>query len=183
MKGISYCILAILFILGNILSISVQSTSSPIKTAYSPIDESYETEKVLSYLRFEAAALQSAQQRVSDILRSKNIAVGIPSGQVKRADSSTSGLEIARSTERHPLECRVSLEQVPPGMKCIAPCACTGSQKWVQFSLLNRLRRKNPGQWQACPVSTTGQPLLHSIGTAVANQFLVLCIRRLVVEA
>jgi hypothetical protein len=48
------------------------------------------------------------------------------------------------------MECRVSLGRAPIGSKCLAPCGCIGSQQWIQFSVLNRLRRKDPEQWQYC---------------------------------
>jgi hypothetical protein len=38
----------------------------------------------------------------------------------------------------------------PVGSKCIAPCGCTGSQQWIQFSVLNRMRRSDPSQWITC---------------------------------
>ena len=32
----------------------------------------------------------------------------------------------------------------------MAPCGCTGSQQWIQFSELNSLRRKEENQWKIC---------------------------------
>ena len=61
-----------------------------------------------------------------------------------------SKVKIALSTEEDDLECRITLGKPPVGRKLIAPCGCTGSQEWVQFSELNRLRRKEPSQWVTC---------------------------------
>ena len=77
-------------------------------------------------------------------------------------------VEIALSTSKNNYDCRISFDKVtysftftnsliysysfkvPIGQKCIAPCGCTGSGKWIQFSELNRLRRKEPLQWITC---------------------------------
>ena len=78
-------------------------------------------------------------------------------------------VEIALSTSKNNYDCRISFDKVlthsliycinylltytfkvPIGHKCIAPCGCTGSGKWIQFSELNRLRRKEPLQWITC---------------------------------
>merc|ERR1711871_168512 len=48
------------------------------------------------------------------------------------------------------VECRISLDRVDVGKKCIAPCGCVGSQRWIQFSEFNRLRRKEPSKWVQC---------------------------------
>jgi hypothetical protein len=40
--------------------------------------------------------------------------------------------------------------KVPIGRKAIAPCQCTGSQQWIQYSTYNKLRRKDPAQWKVC---------------------------------
>jgi hypothetical protein len=56
-------------------------------------------------------------------------------------------VKVALSREDNNLECRVALGRAPVGKKLIAPCGCTGSQEWVQFAELNRLRRREPLQW------------------------------------
>jgi E3 ubiquitin-protein ligase DOA10 len=54
------------------------------------------------------------------------------------------------SSDENHLECRVALTRAPVGRKLIAPCGCTGSQEWVLFAELNRLRRRDPSQWLTC---------------------------------
>jgi hypothetical protein len=108
-------------------------------------------QQTLQYLQSELATLSAAQQNVGSFLRSKRISIGLPPGSLSATRKIGSALSrIAVSTEENPVECRIALGKAPAGAMCVAPCGCTGSQKWVQFAELNRLRRKEPDQWQVC---------------------------------
>lgn len=113
---------------------------------------SVQQQQTLQYLQGEISALSAAQQQIASFLRNKRISIGLPVRSFIDAARSENGVQsrIAVSTEDNMIECRVSLGKAPVGAKCVAPCACTGSQKWVQFSELNRLRRKDPEQWTVC---------------------------------
>ena len=108
-----------------------------------------------SYLQNEALSLSDAQQQVTKFLLSKNIP--IKSGHLTREERRRKAEEQAKddvrvcvSTEENEIECRISLDRVDIGKKCIAPCGCVGSQRWIQFSEFNRLRRKEPSKWVTC---------------------------------
>lgn len=86
-------------------------------------------------------------------------------------------LQVALSTQEHPMSCRILIE-AEPGAKVIAPCNCQGTLKvstfllvdgnarvkrrgthaqlscdekqWIQFSEFNHLRRQEPEKWQVC---------------------------------
>lgn len=59
-------------------------------------------------------------------------------------------LKVTMSVEGKEIDCRISLGKIPAGRKAIAPCQCTGSQQWIQYSTYNKLRRKDPSQWKVC---------------------------------
>lgn len=115
---------------------------------------------LLSYFQSEGASLSVAHQSVRGFLHSKNIRVGeSPFTAEERASrlleksqgkQEKSKVRILLSTGENDMECRISLDKVEIGKKCIAPCGCTGSQQWIQFSEFNRLRRKEPSQWVTC---------------------------------
>jgi hypothetical protein len=111
---------------------------------------------VMSYLQQESAAVTSAQHAVQQMLLSKNIPVGLSplATQALRTHRKLKEVEepyrIALSTDDNDITCRISLVNVPVGKKCVAPCGCSGSQEWVQFTELNRLRRLDPSQWTVC---------------------------------
>ena len=108
-----------------------------------------------AYLQNEALLLAEAQQQITKFLLSKNIP--IKSGhltreerQLKKEEESKDQVRVCESTEENEVECRISLDRVEIGKKCIAPCGCGGSQRWIQFSEFNRLRRKEPSKWITC---------------------------------
>ena len=108
-----------------------------------------------TYLHNEALALSEAQQQISSFLISKNIPIkslNIPREERKRlsALAEKSKSRVCVSKEENEVECRISLDRVDIGKKCIAPCGCGGSQRWIQFSEFNRLRRKEPSKWVTC---------------------------------
>lgn len=103
---------------------------------------------VIPYLQSEMASCSSAQQQIVTFLHGKRIPIG--QGVSLRNMAETVRSRIVVSTKEKGVECRIALGKAPPGAKCVAPCGCSGSQKWVQFSELNRLRRKDPTQWTIC---------------------------------
>lgn len=107
---------------------------------------------VLQYLQSESSALSGAQQSITQFLHSKRIPVGGLPRSMRRVEEGSKGnrLRIAVSAPDNNLECRISLGRAPIGRKCVSPCGCTGSQQWIQFAELNRLRRKEPSQWTKC---------------------------------
>jgi hypothetical protein len=117
-----------------------------------------ERHELLRYLQREQTAVLSAQSNLLQKLRSWKIAVGMDEGSL-RTDSETDSEDVTKrviiSTKENPIECRVTLDKAPYGSVCVAPCACSGSQKWVQFSVLNKLRRKDPRAWINCPTCRT----------------------------
>jgi len=109
---------------------------------------------VIPYLQSEMAACSNAQQSILKFLHEKLIPIGMAPGSLRSAQSSHRddiSSRITISSADNNIECRISLGRAPLGSKCVAPCGCTGSQKWVQFSELNKLRRKDPQQWTSCP--------------------------------
>lgn len=111
-----------------------------------------DSSSTLKFLQNELASVGAAQQKFLSFLAQKNIHIGqLPVSALKPADLDDIQSRIVRSTEDNSVECRVSLSKAPVGTKCIAPCGCTGSQKWIQFSEFNKLRRNDPAQWIFCP--------------------------------
>jgi hypothetical protein len=102
---------------------------------------------LLDYLQKESLALSNHHQSLRTFLNIKRIPIGL-STRVTAHKNVTH--EITLSTTSNDVECRVSLGRAPIGSKCLAPCGCSGSQKWIQFNVLNRLRRKDPDQWKIC---------------------------------
>ena len=109
---------------------------------------------VTKFLQTELTALAAAHNSINTFLRDRKIAVGDAPGSLRTSlpgSSATSNrLVVALSDESNNIECRVALERAPVGAKCIAPCGCTGSQRWVQVSVLNKMRRTDPAQWKVC---------------------------------
>lgn len=106
----------------------------------------------VKFLQNELAAVGAAQQKILGFLGQKNIHIGqLPTSKLKTVDVDDIRSRIAVSTEENNIECRVALAKAPVGSKCIAPCGCVGSQKWIQFSEFNKLRRNDPAQWIFCP--------------------------------
>ena len=111
---------------------------------------------VVEYLLRECSQVMIAQNQIRHVLLSHGIPISttnvqpsIASQKVKQGNSKCK-VRIALSTELNNLECRVALGRAPVGRKLIAPCSCSGSQEWIQFSEFNRLRRKDPSQWIVC---------------------------------
>lgn len=141
-----------------LLAMFCLSMNSPVSSTIespSPVplkQDSFQTAEILSFLQSEASMLSSAQHSIGSFLRSKKIPVGNTPGSLRPLMTlDTRRLLVAMSRKNNTIECRVALGRAPLGSKLIAPCGCTGSSRWIQFSELNRLRRKDPDQWKACP--------------------------------
>lgn len=108
--------------------------------------------EVIPYLQSELASCSSAQQQILTFLHGKGIPVGLGPASLRKVRNIAESLRsrITVSTSDNGVECRIALGTAPVGAKCVAPCGCSGSQKWVQFAELNRLRRKDPAQWTVC---------------------------------
>lgn len=106
---------------------------------------------VLDFLQHESAAVTASNNEIRNFLVSNQIPIGGTPGSLRDSGKSVNRkVKIALSTQESDFECRVTLGKPPLGRKLIAPCGCTGSQEWVQFAELNRLRRKEPSQWVIC---------------------------------
>ncbi len=117
----------------------------------------------MSFLQSEMSSVGSAQQRIVNFLSEKNIRIGQqPTSRTGKKLPSAEDIlsRIAISTKENEIECRISLGKSPVGSKCVAPCGCTGSQKWIQFSQYNKLRRTDPSQWVTC--QSCQQPFKHA---------------------
>lgn len=134
--NLKYCFISIAFICLFILASSNENNFASL----------------MSYIQRESASVSNAQHSIKTFLNSKDIPIGLSSRPVKSTekDSPERNFAITVSTPENAIDCRVSLERVPLGSKCLAPCGCSGSQKWIQFSVLNKLRRKDPSQWKIC---------------------------------
>ncbi len=122
---------------------------------------------VLTYLQQEQVACTAAQQSIIQNLRSRKIPIGGEPGSLRKPVhglSNTIHDRLTTSSEANPIECRVTLNRVADGTKCVAPCGCTGSQKWIEFSAFNKLRRKDPQQWITC--QTCKQPYQYDLFTS-----------------
>jgi hypothetical protein len=111
---------------------------------------------ISKFLQGELASIATAHNSIQSLLRSKRIPIGDQPRSLRPIlgpDNKQQGkLMVTLSDETNDIECRVALEKAPIGSKCIAPCGCTGSQQWIQFSVLNRMRRSEPSQWMTCQV-------------------------------
>jgi hypothetical protein len=137
--------------------VRASTVSSPTIALKTNIDKA--AADCLAFLQTELAATSSAQQAIVKLLSQNHL---IPLGQIPRSLShhrrtgdestkaSTAKSRIVVSDESNNIECRISLGRAPIGAKCVSPCGCIGSQKWIQFMELNRLRRKDPSQWTVC---------------------------------
>lgn len=114
---------------------------------------------ISKFLQSELSSIASAHSSIQSLLREKRIPIGDQPRSLKMvlgADNKEQGkLMVTLSDETNDIECRVALERAPIGSKCIAPCGCTGSQQWIQFAVLNRMRRSDPSQWMTCQVIYT----------------------------
>lgn len=102
------------------------------------------------FLQSEFSSLSSAQQNIVSYLNSMQIPINKEPRSLLKQSSRDILSRIIVSSKENNIECRIALGRAPIGAKCVAPCGCTGSQKWVQFSELNKLRRKDPSQWKVC---------------------------------
>lgn len=120
---------------------------------------STEGSTLIQYLQKEQIACSQAQQNLIQVLKQRYIPLGQEARSLLRQqhDSDHDNIQdrIIESRADNHVECRISLDRVPIGSKCIAPCQCTGSSKYVQFSVLNKLRRQDPKQWIICPTCRT----------------------------
>ena len=116
---------------------------------------------ISKFLQNELASIATAHNTIHTFLRDKRIPIGDQPRSLKLTSTSDSRqqgkLMVILSDESNEIECRVALERAPIGSKCIAPCGCTGSQQWIQFAVLNRMRRSEPSQWTICQVSFFSQ--------------------------
>ena len=108
-----------------------------------------------SYLQQESLLLSDAQRTVTEFLLSKQIPIRSShltreERRRKKDEESQNQVRVCVSSEDNEVECRISLDRVEIGKKCVAPCGCVGSQRWIQFSEFNRLRRKEPSKWVTC---------------------------------
>ena len=100
-----------------------------------------------SFLLSELSSASAVHQSLLSLLIRKNINI---------RDSTTVSFKariserVAVSSSENPIECRISLGKAVDGSICVAPCSCTGSQKWVMFSELNKMRRRDPNHWTRC---------------------------------
>ncbi len=108
------------------------------------------TASIPKYLQNELISIGKSQQSIVNFLSQKNIRIGHQSFPINKLKDVDFVSRIALSTKDNPLVCRISLGLAPEGALCVAPCGCTGSQKWIQFSEYNKLRRSDPTQWQIC---------------------------------
>lgn len=121
------------------------------------------TGRVQSYLQSELAATSRVQHDILAFLHDRKIPIGVHKNDPRILSQSSAKVfvdsvdQVATPLDRvtvcddsNPIECRISLGPAPFGSVCVAPCRCTGSQKWIQFSLYNKLRRKDPHQWLQC---------------------------------
>lgn len=108
--------------------------------------------EIVPYLQTELSLCSEAQQNIQNFLKTKGVEIGVNPILNRRSMKRLNDVRsrIVMSTDENNVECRISLGKAPTGSKCIAPCGCSGSQKWVQFSEFNRLRRKDPSQWETC---------------------------------
>ena len=104
--------------------------------------------QAIPYLQTEWSSCTSAQHGILKFLGSQGVEIRSESANSSKQTEMRDDERITESTPSNSGECRISLGRAP-AETCVAPCGCTGSQKWVQFSQLNRLRRKDPSQWIA----------------------------------
>ena len=111
---------------------------------------------ITKFLQTELASIATAHNSIHMQLREKRIPIGDQPRSLRSTstddDKRHGKLMVTLSHELNNIECRVALERAPLGSKCIAPCGCTGSQQWIQFAVLNRMRRSEPSQWTVCQV-------------------------------
>ncbi|RYY84942.1 hypothetical protein EON63_08260, partial [archaeon] len=143
---------------------STFAPSSGLKTSLSSSEDN--NNDILNYLQREQTAVTMAQSQIVQFLHNKKISIGQEPNMQSSNQSPQGKLEslrsrIAISTAEHPIECRITLDTATENSICIAPCGCTGSQKWVQFSVFNKLRRREPKQWKTC--QTCRQPYIYDL--------------------
>jgi hypothetical protein len=123
---------------------------SNIAFVEAPTSSSYY--KCLKFLEDEIYSTAENQQIIKNNLHQKLIPIGLKPNSLRAQSKKKVDVKsrIIVSTESNNVECRIALGKAPIGSKCVAPCSCSGSQKWIQFSELNKLRRNDPKQWQTC---------------------------------
>lgn len=155
-----YWQLSLCLVLFYILAVEASTKSAPDpsnrNTVLPPQQQQEDFSRVLTYLQNEQAAVTSAQYNLLQFLRQRKVPIGQQPGSLRPVESTENEQSrIVTSTVNNNIECRISFDRVPLGHKCIAPCQCMGSQKWVQFSVMNKLRRKDPAAWVTCPTCRT----------------------------
>lgn len=126
-----------------------------------------ESAKKSSFALHELSSCTTAQESLKNFLCTHAIPVNGLAGSLRAAEGAKEDAITSRivvSSEGNNIECRIALGKAPIGSKCIAPCGCTGSQKWIQFSEFNMLRRRDPQQWIRCP--TCQQQFQYDIFTS-----------------
>lgn len=152
-----------LLVLVAILSValcSIDVLTSPQSGHHPSLSsKSSNSDATLAFLQNELAATSAAQQSILKYLTQSHL---VPIGMMPRslshlrkADDENYKIHEAKSrivmsTKDNNIECRIALGRAPLGSKCVSPCGCIGSQKWIQFKELNTLRRKDPAQWTIC---------------------------------
>lgn len=135
--------LYVCLILYCVLYFCILSQSSSVLVGISGND-------ILEWLQSQSCEVAAAQNNIKSFLYSKKIPVGTQPRSLVRSNATIHTLRVALSSEDSDYECRISLGKAGTGKKVVAPCGCTGSQEWVQFSELNRMRRRDPSQWVVC---------------------------------
>eukprot|EP01041_Mallomonas_annulata_P002755 gene2755-5425_t len=105
---------------------------------------------ILNWLQSQSGEVAAAQNSIRSFLHSRRIPVGSQPRSLLASNTTGNRLRIALCDDSNEYECRISLGKASYGRKVVAPCGCTGSQEWVQFSELNRMRRRDPSQWMVC---------------------------------
>jgi hypothetical protein len=141
--------------MSGLLALIVVVFLSCIATDVSAVSSDSNIASLHAYLQNEALALSESQQQISSFLISKNIPIkslhlSREERRRRQLEAEKSKSRICMSTEENEVECRISLDRIDVGRKAIAPCGCVGSQRWIQFSEFNRLRRKEPSKWVTC---------------------------------
>jgi hypothetical protein len=126
---------------------------------------------ITKFLQTELASIATAHNSIHMQLREKRIPIGDQPRSLRSTttddDKRHGKLMVTLSHELNNIECRVALERAPLGSKCIAPCGCTGSQQWIQFAVLNRMRRSEPSQWTVCQVMLSRPLVIHHFNSNV----------------
>jgi hypothetical protein len=180
----------VLYFLFILLSFSKTSSASSFQKHHLMSSTGYKTveEKTIPFLQSELSSCTTAQNSILSFLHAKRISIGMSPGLLRRQSQFRPEARVVVSTEDNPVSCRIALGRAPAGSICVAPCGCSGSQKWVQFSELNRLRRIDPAQWAQCktcqqpfnykPFESHAGPVGGIIGFVLDNKVIIrgLCV-------